>query len=862
MALEEYKRKRNFEKTPEPAPKPPPKRQAGAAKFYVQRHDATRLHYDLRLEIDGTLKSWAVPKGPSLDPERKNLAMHVEDHPLDYGPFEGNIPKGNYGAGSVMLWDYGTVEYLYDMSAHDQYARHEIKFRLKGKKLNGEFVIVLMKGRGKGNEWLLIKKKDEHAVPGWDVEEQAFSAKTGRTQEEIAQDLPAKRRTKSRKKNDAIDPGSLPGAKEAPIPGFFPPMLASLATHPPGGERWLYEIKWDGVRALIFIEDGRMRMFSRNGNSFDRQYPELTVVPNAIHAESAILDGEIAVLDAQGRSSFGLIQPRIHQTDPNSVAHLARSTPVKLYVFDLLYCDGYDLRATPLVERKRLLKEILEPSERVQYSEHFTADPGQMLEAARQAGLEGVIAKRADSTYESRRSKEWVKVKVVGQQEFVICGFTEGERQYFSSLVLGIFRSGKLEYAGNVGTGFNDRTLPQIWRELEPRITEKCPFGKVPAMLRKARWVEPDLVCECKFAEWTQDGRLRAPVFLGLRKDKDAKAVVREKPDEEVEVEVEAAPKPSKDGAIVPEGAKQLVVKVESHELKFTNLDKVLFPRDGITKRDLINFYDAVADLLIPHLKDRPLSLKRYPNGIDQEFFFQKNIEAHYPSWLRIEPIHSEHRGEPIHYVICNDRATLLYLANLACIDQNPWMSRIGSLECPDYILIDLDPVECPFEKLIRAAQLVHGRLEQLGLEGYPKTTGGDGMHVYIPIQPRYTYEQARSFAEILSRLVIYDDPELFTTPRSVQKRRKGRVYFDWMQLAESKTIAAPYVVRARDRAPVATPLRWQEVKPGLEPEHFNIGNAVARFRKVGDLFEGVLTRRQTLEPALKRLEKLVKETE
>jgi bifunctional non-homologous end joining protein LigD len=824
MALEEYKRKRNFKKTPEPEPAEAPPTTEQAPRFYVQRHDATRLHYDFRLEIDGTLKSWAVPKGPSLDPANKCLAMHVEDHPLDYGPFEGNIPKGNYGAGSVMLWDFGTVEYLYEMSGHDQYARHEIKFRLHGQKLNGEFVIVQMKGRGKGNEWLLIKKKDAFAEPGWDIEEHATSVKTGRSQEEIAQDLPARSELEQ-----TADPGSLPGAKEEPMPGFFTPMLASSAEKPPRGEKWVYEIKWDGVRVLIFIADGRMRMYSRNGNSYDRQFPELTVLPGSLRAATAILDGEIAVLDEKGRSSFELIQPRIHQSDPNAAAHLARSTPVKLYLFDLLYCDGYDLRGVPLGERKKLLKTILVPSERVQYSEHFTADPDHLIEAARETGLEGVIAKRIDSKYDSRRGKDWLKIKVVGRQEFVICGYTTGERMYFSSLVLGVYREGKLEYAGNVGTGFNDRTLVQIWRQLEPRVTEECPFGKKPAMLRDAVWVRPELVCECKFAEWTREGRLRAPVFLGLRTDKEGPAVSREQ-----------APL----------------------DLKFSNLEKVLFPRDGITKGDLIRYYDEVADLILPHLQDRPLSLKRYPNGIDAEYFFQKNIEGKQPSWLRTEAIYSSHRGEPIHYVICNDRRTLLYLANLACIDQNPWMSRIGSLENPDFVLIDLDPVECGFDKLVRAAQLVRKRLEHLGLEGYPKTTGGDGMHVYIPIEPRYTYEQARSFAEILSGLVVHDDPDLFTTPRSVQKRKKGRVYFDWMQLAESKTIAAPYVVRARDHAPVATPLRWAEVKAGLEPEQFTIRNAMERFREVGDLFEGVLTRRQSLEPALQRLAKLVKAAE
>jgi bifunctional non-homologous end joining protein LigD len=852
VSLTEYKRKRDFSKTPEPAPKPAASKKSTApSRFFVQRHDATRLHYDLRLEIDGTLKSWAVPKGPSLDPAKKNLAMHVEDHPLDYGPFEGNIPAGNYGAGSVMLWDYGTVDYLYDMSGHDQYQRGEIKFRLHGQKVNGEYVIVQMKGRGKGNEWLLIKKKDEHAVPGWDTEDHAYSAKTGRTQQEIAADLPPRKpQKKKRASQSAAAPSGLPGARKAPMPGFFPPMLASLATRLPAPDKWVYEIKWDGVRALCFLEKDRIRLYSRNGNSFDRQYPELGVVPRSVRAETAILDGEIAVLDEQGRSRFELIQPRIHQTDPNSASHLARRNPAKLFVFDLLYCDGYDLREVPLLERKKLLAEIVEPSDGIQVSGHFTAEPQQMLDAAREAGLEGVIAKCSDSKYESRRSKNWLKVKVVGQQEFIICGFTHGDRLYFSSLVLGVREGDDLVYAGNAGTGFNDRNLPLLWKELEPRITPKCPFKKIPAMLRSATWVKPELVCECKFAEWTRDGKLRAPVFLGLRKDKAPEEVVRETPEA---TPAEERPAPAE---LIPKGAKELTVTIDGHSLKFSNLQKVMFPKDKVTKADILNYYNAVAELIIPHLKDRPLSLKRYPNGIHEEYFFQKNVE--YADWLRTEAIPSEHRGAPINYVICNDRATLLYLTNLGCIDQNPWMSRIGSLECPDFVLIDLDPQETSFDKIVEAALLVKEKLDLVGLEGYPKTTGGDGLHVYIPIEPRYTYEQARSFAEIISGLCVQDNPNLFTTPRSVQKRRKNRVYFDWMQLSYSKTIAAPYVLRARDGAPVATPLKWSEVKPGLTPEQFHIRNAIDRFRKCGDLFAPVLTNRQRLEPALKKLSKLV----
>lgn len=842
MSLKEYVRKRKFEETPEPAPETlEPAHTQG--RLFIQRHDATRLHYDLRLEIGGTLKSWAVPKGPSQIPLSKQLAMHVEDHPISYGDFEGNIPKGNYGAGSVMLWDVGTFEVLKDGDGEAQLARGDLKFRADGQKMKGEFALVLMKGRGKGNEWLLIKKKDEFADPDYDIEALAYSIKTGRTQEEIAKDLKPKSKKKPAKKSK-LSPADLPGAKKAPLPPNVQPMLASPSDHAPEGSNWVYEIKWDGVRAICYIEDGKLRLLSRNGNSFDRQYPELSVVPHHVAAETAILDAEIAVLDEQGRSRFGLIQSRIHQTNANEVAHLSRKAPVKMFVFDVLYWDGYDLRNVPLIDRKKALAALVAPGDRIQVSDHFQVKGEEILEAARQMGLEGVIAKEASSRYESKRTRSWLKLKVTGQQEFVICGYTHGERTTFSSLVLGIYEDNKLQYVGCVGTGFDDKTLNAIYRRLKPLETTRNPFGKKIDVIRKVTWVEPKLLCEVRFSEWTSDLRLRAPVFLGLRDDKEPEDVVREAIADETKF---------------PPDRKEVTLQIDGKTLKFTNLDKVWFPKEGYTKRDVLNYYDAVAEFLVPHLAGRPLSLKRYPNGIHEEFFFQKDIPEGYPKWLRIEPIHSEHRGTPIRYVVADDRATLLFLTNLGCIDQNPWMSRVETLDYPDFILIDLDPMECPFEKIVEAAGLVKNVLKEIGMKGYPKTTGGDGMHVYIPIEPRYTYEQARSFAEIISQVVIGERPELFTTPRSVAKRRKGRVYFDYLQISSSKTIAAPYVTRAYDRAPVATPLDWEEVKKGLTPKTFTIENAVERFREVGDLFGGVLSNPQQLEPALQELARLMK---
>jgi bifunctional non-homologous end joining protein LigD len=887
MPLEEYARKRDFTRTPEPGPQgsPAKARQSAApeAHFYIQRHDARRLHYDFRLEIGGTLKSWAVPKGPSLDPAVKALAVHVEDHPLDYGEFEGNIPPGNYGGGSVMLWDRGTFDLLDDgVDAERQIERGDLKFRLHGEKLNGDYAIVRMKGRGKGNEWLLIKKRDQHAVAGFDIEQYARSVKTGRTQEEIARDLgplsvpdspetaPGKtgrgrKATSPPAPTATFDPAAIPGAVKAPMPQAVAPMLAQLAERPPAGPNWVYEIKWDGVRALCFIDGASpLRMMSRNNNPCERQYPELSVLPHHVTARQAILDAEIAVTDEQGRSRFGLIQPRISVADANSIAHLARKTPATLFVFDLLYLDGYDLRGAPLRERRKALEVVLKPdSRRVHLSGQFATDGAEMLAAAREHGLEGIVAKQASSLYEPRRSSCWLKVKVTGEQEFVICGFTAGERAYFSSLVLGVFEGGKLSWVGNVGTGFDEKLLKQIHARLDPLVTDEMPFKTRPQIPRSTTWVKPELVCQVRFSEWTGDGKLRAPVFVALRDDKRPREVVRESAVDDLPgPPAQAKPKPGRSkrksqngAALLAPGVPEAVIDVEGRSLKFTNLNKIYYPRDGYTKRDILNYYDAVAPLILPHLAGRPLSLKRYPNGIDEDFFFQKNTPENYPDWLRLESVPSEHRGgSPINYIVCDDRATLLYLANLGCIDQNPWMSRAGSLASPDFVLIDLDPQEAPYDLIVEAALLVRAELEAVGLAGYPKTTGGDGMHIYIPLQPHYTYEQARQFAEILSILVLQRNKNLFTTPRSVSKRTKGKVYFDWMQISKSKTIAAPYVARAYDHAPVSAPLAWDEVRPGLSPRNFTIVNAPERFAAVGDLFAPVLKQPQKLEAALERL--------
>ena len=871
MPLEEYAKKRRFENTPEPAPGG---RRGSGNYFCVQRHDATRLHYDFRLEIDGVLKSWAVPKGPTLDPAVKHFAAHVEDHPLEYGDFEGNIPAGNYGAGSVMLWDRGTFELLGGVAGAEQLARGDLKFRLHGEKLNGDFALVHMKGRGKSNDWLIIKKRDQFAALGWDVEAHSTSVLSGRTQQEIAQNLPARQSkrntagaadrvwTSSRparrggraeaaaaaqarpaKEPAAIDWTKIRGARAAEMPTALAPMLATLADQPPRGAEWLFEVKWDGVRAIAFIENQEIRVASRSGARCERQYPELAVIPHQVAAERAVLDGEIAVLDAKGVSQFHLIQPRIANTDPNTIAHLARSHPAVYFVFDLLYLDGYDLRRVSLAERRKLLEQMVTPGGALRLSEAFPGAGAELLEAAREHGLEGVVAKHAASGYESRRSREWLKIKITGDREFVIGGFTapEGARSYFGALVLGEYDEGELRWVGNVGTGFDQKLLEQVHARLQPLIVSECPFRQRPAPDRGMTWVKPELVCQVKYASWTPERHLRAPVFLGLREDKQA---------------AEVGPEPEE---LLAAGEKEATREIDGHTLKFTNLGKVFYPDEGYTKRDVLNYYSRVAHLIVPHLRDRPLSLKRYPDGIQKEYFFQKNVHEHFPDWLRTERIESEHTAKPIRYCFAEDRAGLLYLVNLGCIDHNPWMSRSPRLDYPDYVLIDLDPQECSYDRIVEAALVVKDLLDRIGLTGYPKTTGGDGMHVYVPVEPVYTFDETRAVAELLARLADSGHPGLFTMPRTVSKREKDRVYFDYMQNAKSKTIAAPYVLRAYPGAPVATPLEWSEVRPGLRPAQFNIENAPDRFAEKGDLFGGVLAKPQRLDDALGRLEGLLR---
>ncbi len=824
MALEDYARKREFKRTPEPAPQMSSSGDGGHKIFCIQRHAARRLHYDLRLEIGGTLKSWAVPQGPTLDPSIKRFAVHVEDHPLIYATFEGNIPKGNYGAGSMMLWDTGTFEVLGDLAAEGQLARGDFKFRLHGQKVQGEFALVRIK-TGQDDEWLLLKKKDAAAQAGWDIEQFAHSVATGRTQDEIAADLPARTAAK--------------------MPEDLTPMLASLGPTP-RSEQWLYEIKWDGVRALCYIADGKVRLVGRRGTVFDRQYPELDTLATAVKTPTAILDGEICALDDFGRPSFEKLQPRIMASGTSAIARMARSNPVVFIAFDLLYAGGQDLRDLPLIERKERLRALIETTPHLRFSEHFATGVDELMAAAKAQGLEGVVAKHRDSRYTGDRARDWVKLKIRLEQDIVIAGRMAGERAPFGSLLMGVYEGNQLRYAGTVGSGFDGPLLKSLAKRLEPLETSQSPFGEVIKFPRDVVFAQPQLVATVAYHEWTSEGRLRAPVFIRLRNDVD--------PIECVRAPLVAA---SIREAFLPPTQEEVSLTISGHRLKFTNLSKVYYPDDAIAKREVINYYAAVADFLLPHLADRPLSLRRYPDGIGQPGFFQKNAAEGFPTWVRTANILAESH-EQREQIIGGERADLLYLANLGCIDQNPWMSRLETLDHPDFILIDLDPYECAYAKIIEAALLIRHKLDLLELTGYPKTTGGNGLHIYVPLEPIYSYDQSRGIAEVLARIVAAERPDLFTLPRAVGKRDPGKVYFDYLQNARGKTISAPYVPRAHAGAPVATPLEWRELKASLKPADFHLRNAMDRFDRTGDLFAGVLKKPQHLEQAFAKLEELL----
>lgn len=831
MSLQTYHKKRHFERTPEPRGKPAHGR--GALRFVVQKHDASRLHYDFRLELDGALKSWAVPKGPSQNPADKRLAIMVEDHPLDYRTFEGTIPAGNYGAGTVMVWDEGTYHAAESSTGgseqralRDGLEQGHVSIVLDGHKLKGGFSLIKTK-RGKDNEWLLIKKHDAWASTA-DVTENDRSVNSGRSLDEIARKL--KKARPGKKSQPARKAVRLPpNAPKAEMPRRVKPMLATSVDEPFDRKGWLFEVKWDGYRAIAEVSKHGIALYSRNHISFEHRFQPIVDALRQLGHE-AVLDGEVVVIDREGKPHFQLLQN--YQKTGKGL--------LRYFVFDLLYLDGRDLRELPLKKRKELLAKLLDGVPGVQVSEHVEERGKAFFDAVAAEGLEGIIAKNGDSRYrEGRRGRNWLKIKIHSRQEAVIGGFTEprGSRKDLGALVLGVYEGDELVSIGRTGGGFDTQGLSDLRSRLNPLVQKQCPFRKKPKTNAPAHWVEPRLVCEVSFQEWSEDGRMRHPIFVGLREDKPPRSVHRE------QARPVGEERPREETVSSPEPA-------------LTNLTKVFWPDEGYTKGDLISYYREVAPVILPYLRDRPESLNRHPNGISAKSFFQKNVSHQPPPpWVETVSIKSTSGSESIEYVLCQDRSSLLYLANLGCIELNPWSSRVGSLDKPDYLVIDLDPENIPFLKVVEAALAVRNLLEGAGADGFCKTSGKRGLHVFVPLGAQYDYDQARQFAQLVATLVHQQLPGSTSIVRSPAKRQK-RVYLDCLQNACGQTLAAPYSVRPYPGATVSTPLAWREVNKGLDPTKFTMKTLPKRLDKVGDLWEPVLEGANNLEEFLAKLGK------
>lgn len=832
MGLSTYRRKRDFRRTPEP--EGTPASGEGRLRFVIQKHDATRLHYDFRLESGGVLKSWAVPKGPSMTPGERRLAMQVEDHPFSYKDFEGVIPEGNYGAGPVIVWDEGTYgvpgaesRAETERGVERGIARGRLEIDLRGRKVKGGFRLVRMKV-GEGTEWLLIKRADA-AAAGASGRWAEASVKTGRTLAEVASG-------KGRRKGARV---TVPGARRAPMPEKARPMLATLVDVPFDRKGWFFEVKWDGFRALARLQGGGAHLISRNGLSLDERFPEIASALEGSPVDM-LLDGEVVAVDPEGRPSFQRLQN-----------HMRRREGILIYyVFDILFLGGYDLRPLPLRRRREFLARFLRVSPEVRLGEAVEDAGLAFFEAVRRKGLEGMIAKDGSSPYRSGvRATEWLKVKTHLRQEAVICGYTapRGSRERFGALILGVNRNGRLVYAGHTGGGFTRASIDEVYRRLEPLRTGRCPLTPKPRTNMPAQWVRPELLCEVKFTEWTSDGRMRHPIFLGLREDKPAEKVVEEKPLPSREVVPGAA-------VAGPGGA------ARPGRVLFTNLDKVYWPREKYTKGDVVAYYERTMDLIFPYLRDRPQVLRRHPEGIEGTSFFQKDVAREAPAWARTQRIRSESTGEEVRYLVCSRPETLLYMANLGCIEIHPWHSRAGHLDRPDYCILDLDPVEIPFREVVRTASALKRILDEIGAQGFCKTSGGRGLHVYVPLKARYTTEQATGFAHALSLLAHRRLPDITSLERS-PKDRRGKVYLDYLRNTRAQTVVAPYSLRARPGATVSVPLEWEEVRPGLDPRAWTLATVRDRLRERGDVWRRkVLTASTPLAKCLVRLERLFKD--
>ena len=870
MGLQEYKRKRDFKKTPEPAGKVEEK--AGSS-FVIQKHAATRLHYDFRLEMEGVLRSWAVPKGPSLDPAEKRLAVHVEDHPLDYGDFEGIIPKGQYGGGTVLVWDRGTW-HLEEDSEKDPvkaYRKGKLKFRLEGEKLHGRWNLVRMHGEKAGENkenWLLFKENDEAAVPGSGdavVQEYPDSVATGLSLEEIAADpdrvWKSNREEKVGKKGPkgtartakAASPPP-PGARKAKIPARIEPQLATLVSEAPKGEEWLHELKFDGYRVLCELRDGKVKAVTRNGKDWSQIFGAVTRAVADLPAREAVLDGEVAVLLPDGKTSFQALQNALGGDKDAEMVYFA---------FDLLHLDGYDLRGIPLSERKQALGRLLETQPKqgtIRFSDHVQGSGEAFFRHACDLGLEGIISKRADQPYEGGRGKGWVKVKCLKRQEFVIVGFTdpEGSRKGLGALLLAVNGKNGLVFAGKVGTGFNAKTLADLRKRLD-KLERKTPaFENAPrgAEARRSHWVEPKLVAEVAFTEWTGDGILRHPTFQGLREDKPPSEIVREV-EQKPPAKKKAVPAKKKTARrskdLPPLGPERDPAGVkEVAGVKLTNPDRVFYPELGITKLELALFYERISAWTLPHLKDRPLTLVRCPGGHTGQCFYQKHVTEQFPDSIRRVEI--EEGGETVLYGAIDSLPGLVSLVQMGVLEVHIWGAHVDDVERPDYVVFDLDPDEgLGWDRVVEGALKVREVLAGLGLETFLKTTGGKGLHVCVPLVRRGDWDEVKAFTRAVVERIVAEEPARYTS-KITKASRKGKIFIDYLRNGRGATSIAAYSTRSRPNAPVSTPLFWEELETDVRGNTYTVRNLPERLEGLeADPWASFLKARQSITAAMKK---------
>jgi bifunctional non-homologous end joining protein LigD len=835
MALEDYRKKRDFSKTPEP----PGEAQApGGFSYCIQKHAASRLHYDFRLELDGVLLSWAVPKGPSLDPRDKRLAMRVEDHPVEYGSFEGVIPEGEYGAGAVVLWDRGTWTPVVDPGS--ALKKGQLKFVLHGQKLGGKWALVKIKGDDP-KAWLLVKDRDEHARPAAEldiVSARPESVVSGRGLAEIAVERDRLWHSKSVGRDGEVDPGGpaegdggerlrladLDGAVRGPLPRTQPLALAMVVEVPPAGDDWLHEIKHDGYRIVARIQEGEVQLVSRNGKDWTKEFPQVARAVGRLAAGTALLDGEVAAVLPDGKTSFQALQRR----------GSAGAAPLVYFVFDLLHLDGWDLRQVKLEDRKEALRRLLESAPAaLRFSDHVRGHGPEFFEKAREAGLEGVISKRAGTPYRGGRGGDWRKAKCRLTQEMVIGGFTLASdgRGSIGALHVGFHENGgELVYAGKVGSGFSAALLRDLQQRLEVRRRKTAPFADVPAEMRRgAHWVEPDLVAQVEFTEWTNEGRMRQPVFLGLRDDREARHVVLEKPGtvEGGGVDTVAAGRPwealrshvTRTHAVSGEEVADLL------GVRLTHPDRVYFPDLGFTKVDLALYYVSIADAVLPLLEGRPLTLVRCPDGVGGESFYQKHSGFWTPPQVRrlVVP------GETEDYLYVDSVPGLVALAQCGILEIHPWNSRVKHLEQPDQVIFDLDPDEAlPFSRVAAAARHVRAVLDELGLESFVKTTGGKGLHVCVPLRPERGWEELEEFTRAVALRLAQDEPKTFTASMA-KAQRKGKIYVDYLRNVRGANAVGAYSTRAREGAPVSVPLDWDHLDRLSGPADFTVAEVPLR---------------------------------